>query len=260
MFYQNLIDEFINISVDIIGDKLTGIYLHGSLAMNCFNPEKSDIDLLVVIESDISDIEKLKFLKEIVKLNDKVVKNGLEISIVKRQNCNLFVYPTPFELHFSPMHIKCFKDNPEDYVKKMKGVDKDLAAHITIINRYGIVLYGELIEKVFKEVPINTYVESIWLDIKDSKENIIDKPVYIILNILRVLAFLREGSYLSKKQAGQWGIENVSKNYQVLISQALDCYCTNELMNLNKDLLDKFVDEMLNIIELDINKKFPELL
>lgn len=26
-------------------DKLTGIYLHGSLAMGCYNPESSDIDL-----------------------------------------------------------------------------------------------------------------------------------------------------------------------------------------------------------------------
>jgi hypothetical protein len=44
MFYKTVIKEFIDVSREIIADKLTGIYLHGSMAMNCFNPEKSDID------------------------------------------------------------------------------------------------------------------------------------------------------------------------------------------------------------------------
>lgn len=50
MFYHNEIDEFTVMSKKIIRDKLTGVYLYGSMAMNCFNPEKSDIDLLAVIE------------------------------------------------------------------------------------------------------------------------------------------------------------------------------------------------------------------
>lgn len=105
MFYQNVIDKFIAMSKEIIGNKLTGIYLHGSMAMNCFNPEKSDIDLLIVIENDIIDIQKMEFMKQVVKLNEQASPKGLEISIVKREHCKPFVHPTPFELHFSPMHL-----------------------------------------------------------------------------------------------------------------------------------------------------------
>lgn len=53
--------------------------------------------------------------------------------------CNPFVYPTPFGLHFSAAHLKWFQENPDDYVKKMNGTDKDLAAHFTIINHCGVV-------------------------------------------------------------------------------------------------------------------------
>ena len=31
-----------------LSGNLVGIYLHGSLAMGCFNPERSDIDLLAI--------------------------------------------------------------------------------------------------------------------------------------------------------------------------------------------------------------------
>ncbi len=68
MFYQSVIDEFTAMSKEIIGNKLTGIYLHGSMAMDCFNPEKSDIDLLIVIENDITDVQKmeLRYRKRII--------------------------------------------------------------------------------------------------------------------------------------------------------------------------------------------------
>ena len=47
---KGLLDEFICNSKNILQDNLIGIYLHGSLAMGCFNEKKSDIDLLVVVK------------------------------------------------------------------------------------------------------------------------------------------------------------------------------------------------------------------
>lgn len=248
MFYQNVIDEFCDMSKAIIGNNLTGIYLHGSLAMGCFNPEKSDIDLIVVIEEDITDDQKIEFMQHLVALNEKAPAKGFEISIVKRKYCMTFVYPTPFELHFSPIHLQWFRDNPENYVENMKGVDEDLAAHFTIINRYGIVMYGELIVNVFGEVPRKSYIESILYDVKDSRENIANEPVYTILNLCRVSAFLKEDLYLSKLQGGEWGIAHLPPKYRPLILQALNCYKTNRIMYADTKLAAQFVDEMLTSI------------
>lgn len=39
MPYQDLIEEFVIMSKEVIGDNLTGVYLHGSMAMGCFNSE-----------------------------------------------------------------------------------------------------------------------------------------------------------------------------------------------------------------------------
>ncbi len=37
-----------------IAENLIGIYLHGSLAFGCFNPLRSDIDLLVVTQREMT--------------------------------------------------------------------------------------------------------------------------------------------------------------------------------------------------------------
>ncbi len=248
LFYQTLIDEFTAMSRGIIGEKLTGIYLHGSMAMNCFNSEKSDIDLLIVIEDGIRNVQKIEFLKQVVKLNEKGPAKGLEISIVKREFCKPFVYPTPFELHFSPMYLQWIKDNPENYVESMKGMDKDLAAHFTVINKYGIVLYGEMIEHVFEEVPKKDYIDSIWCDVKGASEEITKEPIYMILNLCRVLAFIKDNLYLSKQSAGEWGVSHLPRKYHFLISRALDCYKSNQLMREDMELARQFANEMLAII------------
>ncbi|ROR29226.1 streptomycin 3'-adenylyltransferase [Mobilisporobacter senegalensis] len=248
MLYQNVIDEFIDMSKEIIGYKLTGIYLHGSMAMNCFNPEKSDIDLLIVIENDITHVQKMEFMKQTVKLNEQAPGKGLEISIVKREYCKPFVYPTPFELHFSPIHLEWFRDNPENYVENMKGEDKDLAAHFTIINRYGIMLYGEQIENIFGEVSKKDYVESVWFDVEDAREDIANEPMNMTLNLCRVLALLKEDLCLSKQKGGEWGIAHMPERYHSLILQALDCYKTNQIMQEDIEIVGQFADEMLTII------------
>lgn len=38
----------------LLGDNLLGVYLHGSLAMGGFNPERSDSDLLVATQDGMS--------------------------------------------------------------------------------------------------------------------------------------------------------------------------------------------------------------
>lgn len=249
MQYQHLLEAFVAITRETMGEALTGVYLHGSLAMHCFNPDKSDIDLLLVIEKEISDAVKMEFMKHVLQLNGQGPAKGLELSVVRREFLNPFAYPTPFELHFSLQHQNWFLENPEDYVKGMKGVDKDLAAHVTMINQYGITLFGEPIGAVFAPVPKEAYVDSILLDVERAKENILDQPVYMTLNLCRVLAFLKDGLYLSKREGGKWGLRHLPECCRLLILQALECYGTRQTMRPETGTAEQFADRMLEWIE-----------
>jgi predicted nucleotidyltransferase len=52
-----LLDILLSRIQSILGKKLVGLYLYGSLVMGDFDHESSDIDLLAVISSDIDDEE-----------------------------------------------------------------------------------------------------------------------------------------------------------------------------------------------------------
>jgi len=232
---------------------LTGVYLHGSIAMGCFNPMKSDIDILVVVEDKITDFQKKLFIDSIIALNDYLPAKGIEMSIVRREHCKNFVYPTPFELHFSSIHLSWYKTNPDEYIKNMNGTDYDLAAHFVIVKKRGIVLYGEEIDDVFGEVPSEAYLDSIKRDIMDSEKQVMDNPIYVILNLCRVLAYVQDGLVLSKKEGGEWGIKNIDDKYKRLIKEALTCYTSDQNMNLNNSLAVRFCKYMKNKIGLAQN-------
>ena len=208
----------------ILGDNLVGVYLHGSAVMGCFIPGKSDVDLLVVVKEEPTDTVKRAFMDMVVSLNETGPAKGIEMSIVERSVCKPFVYPTPFVLHFSKMHLDRYRNDPEDYIAKMKGTDRDLAAHITVIRARGVCLCGAPIDEVFGEVPKQDYIDSLWYDIADAEDDIAEDTMYLTLNLARVLAFLQDGSVLSKKEGGEWGLKNLPEKYHGLLREALSEY------------------------------------
>lgn len=85
MVYKDLLFHFTEMSKKILGDNLVGIYLHGSAAMGCFNPKKSDLDLILIVKNDIPSAVKMEFMKRVVELNEEAPAKGIELSIVKKR-------------------------------------------------------------------------------------------------------------------------------------------------------------------------------
>ena len=245
---EKLIGEFVERAQGILKENLVGVYLHGSAVMGCFNPNKSDLDFIVVVNKKMTDDVKKAFMDMVVELDAKGPAKGIEMSIVTKDVCNPFVYPTPFELHFSKMHIGWYQDNPDDYIKKMNGTDRDLAAHFTIIGKRGKCLCGQQIEDIFGQVPESNYMDSIWDDIAEVKEDIESNSMYIILNLTRVLAYRKEGLVLSKKEGGEWGIKNLPAKYHTLILSALQEYIDNIDASYDMNLAKNYAEYMLEMI------------
>ena len=246
--YKDLLDCFVEQSKCILDSNLEGIYLHGSAVMGCFSVQRSDIDLLVVVKDGISDEVKRQYMDMVVALNERAPQKGIELSIVKAEVCNPFVYPTPFELHFSITHLEWYQKSPTDYIEKMKGTDKDLAAHITVIYHRGKTLYGREIKTVFSEVDRADYLDSIWSDVEIAAEEIVKQPMYFVLNLCRVLAFQKENIILSKQEGGAWGLANIPPKYAGLIEDAMTEYETGVSMHLDKQLAKEYAAYMLTQI------------
>ncbi len=252
--YAECLDQTAAVCRQIFGEDLTGVYLHGSLAMGCFNPEKSDLDLIVVVRRGITLEQKMGFLEKVAGLNGQAPAKGIELSVVKKEYCQNFVHPTPYELHFSNAHLQWLRDDPRGYAERMNGTDRDLAAHFTVIKRRGIVLYGEEIDRVFAEVPKDAYMDSIWFDVSGAEDEIRQNPVYVILNLCRAEAFRREGLVLSKKEGGEWGRKKLPAAYRSLISSALESYGSEGIMEAGGPELKAFAGFMLGLMQKDYEK------
>lgn len=219
----------------ILADKLTGIYVHGSIAFHCFHWESSDIDFLAVVDSKPTQNEKEALIRVLLELSDIAPPKGLEMSVVLREHCANFKYPTPFELHYSNMHMPACQKDLKRYCTSMNGTDKDLAAHFTVIKKVGFTLIGKPIDEVFGNVPEKNYEDSIKADIANAKEEIGANPVYVVLNLCRVLAYIQSGLIFSKEQGGYWGLENMDGQFHDLINSALSSYKSGAAMVIDRE-------------------------
>ena len=249
---QKILDHIAEQYVEILKDNLVGIYLHGSLAMGCFT-EKSDIDILVLVNNPLELRIKRLITDKLLMLQDLPGK-GIEMSVVLGRYAKEFQYPTPFEVHYSDL----FK---EQYIKDSNficgnGVDRDLAAHMTMVYHRGICLYGKEIREAFVEVPRKYYIDSLLHDLTGVRAGISKDPVYYILNLCRVLYYLQENCIASKKEAGDWGLEILPGKYKEIIKNSVGIY-SSQLDNATWDhkILFDFVEYMLRKILFLVNTK-----
>ena len=205
----------------VIGDNSVGFYIHGSLALGGFNPLSSDIDLLVVTEKALSLHEKLTLTEFFLKSSKKPFP--IEISFMNRSQLEKWEYPSAYDYHYSEYWRERYEENRKQWLID-ENRDADLAAHITIINYKGICLRGESIELVFPNIPMTDYIDSILGDYKDCLSNIEKKPVYCILNMLRVYRYLTDGTIFSKMEAGKWGSTFLPEKQSQLVNLAIDMY------------------------------------
>lgn len=242
-----LLQEIRSAYETILSHNLVGIYLHGSLAFGCYHPVKSDIDFLVVTKNEPDLSEKIALVETLLRLDESAPEKGFEMSVVREADCRSFRHPMPFSLHFSNFHkARCAAD-PAAYCEGMHGEDPDLAAHCTVVRAVGIPLCGKPVKEVFGEVPREAYLDSLWGDIAEAEEDILENPVYVILNLCRVAAYLQDSVVLSKRDGGLWGLAHLPERRHDLIRQALTAYETGteyQLLGMEQEFAGELLKEI----------------
>ena len=229
----------------VLKENLAGIYLHGSLAFDCFLPSKSDIDFIVVVRRPISLEVKISLIQCLLNHLDKGPAKGFEMSVVLQDVCSNFVHPTPYELHFSNVYLEECQKNIVEYCTASYGIDYDLAAHFTVLHTVGTVICGLPIKAIFAPVPQDDYLDSIQRDVANSLDDLDKRPGDVILNLCRVLAYIKTGQVLSKQQGGQWGLNNLGMQYTGLLQSALSPFVGEEKeLDMQKAVV--FCKELLN--------------
>lgn len=210
----------------LLGANLVGVYLHGSLAMGCFNPARSDVDLLVVSERPLPRDTKLGLVQTLLARSRH--PSPIEISVLARADLLPWRHPTPYQLH-------CSEEWRARLAADVAGrgwlqwpeaprTDPDLAAHIVVARRRGVVLSGPPATEIFPEVPPKDFEDAILRDVADATNAVARDPVYVVLNLCRVSRFLRDGEVCSKDEGGAWGLINLPEPLRPVVERALAHY------------------------------------
>jgi predicted nucleotidyltransferase len=224
------IEAFILQLWEILHDDLRGVYLHGSLALGCFNPARSDIDLLVITHRPLPvDTRRLLAAEILRRSNDP---RPLEISCLHSHQLRPWRYPTPYDFHFGEDWRARIQDELQSGGWRRwndeEKFDRDLAVHFTVTRQRGIRLWGEPISSVIPAVPAEDYRHSLLSDLAWAHDRAVELPVYGILNHCRVYAYIAEGHIYSKREGAHWALERLPAKFHALISGALDAYQGND--------------------------------
>jgi streptomycin 3"-adenylyltransferase len=215
---------------EILGTSLIGIYLHGSLAMGCFSPSSSDLDLLVVTTSPMPAELKRRVAGSLLRLSR--APQEIELSIIAESQLYPWEHPTAYDFHFSESHrARLLDDLQTDKWREWNAQsswDADLAANITVAQLRGISLYGEPISLVLPLIPASDYADSIVTDLWWARTRAEEDParngVYFVLNACRVYAYLLDGYITSKDEGAVWALGVLPEQHRALVLRALEIY------------------------------------
>lgn len=222
MDHRILLDQIAAQLSASLGEQLVGVYVHGSLAHGDFDWDASDLDLIAIVRGGLNPSLRQGVIEGLLDIEAQFPPRGIELSLVRREFSLRFVYPTPYELHFSNTSRESFLADPRAFCDDAWQVDHDLATHFALIREKGITWRGEEIGAVFGEVPQKLLLDSVWRDLNASMADLDANPAYLVLNLCRTLAYSATGRMLSKGQGAAWAWGELPAMYQDLVRGALE--------------------------------------
>lgn len=205
---------------EILEDNYVGVYFHGSLRLGSFNPNKSDLDFIIVVKNKLDYKTKEQIWDKMLENEKLFLKKGFEFSVVLEENCKNIKHPIPYELHGSEAWIDRYKQDKKLVINDDYKVDSDLASHFNVINVPNESMdFGKLSKEVFAKVPKEYIIDSNYGDTLECVDEITNNPVYCVLNLCRFYALIKEDLTLSKYDGGKWALENMNSSYNEVIKK-----------------------------------------
>lgn len=240
---------------EILKDNYVGVYFHGSLRLGSFNPNKSDLDFIIVVKNKLSSEIKEQIWDKMLENEKLFPKKGFEFSVVLEDNCRNIKHPIPYELHGSEARIDRYKTDKSLVINDDYKVDSDLASHFNVINVPNDSMdFGKPSKEVFAKVPKEYIIDSNYGDTLECVTEITNNPVYCILNLCRFYALIKEDLTLSKYDGGKWALENMGSSYNEVIKKAMDDYLSDTKNTYDNDELREFAKEAIEKINNCLSK------
>ncbi|HEV8637307.1 MAG TPA: aminoglycoside adenylyltransferase domain-containing protein [Chloroflexota bacterium] len=195
-----LLDDLLARMRGILGDKLVGLYLGGSLAIGDFDPRLSDVDLVAALASDVDDREfdSLREMHHEVAERYPDWEGRIEVRYVPIAALNAVESPASEIVSVSP---------GEPFHRVGSGVEWLIDWYL--VREKSITLFGRSPRSIIEPISKDEFVRSVrsnarawgtWIDGMRRRKG----QAYAILALCRALYACRHGDQVSKLAAAHW--------------------------------------------------------
>ncbi|MBZ0282871.1 MAG: DUF4111 domain-containing protein [Anaerolineae bacterium] len=200
----------------VLGSKLVGLYLYGSLVTGDFDADISDIDLLAAISDDLDDaaFDALDRMHQALVRKHPGWNGRLEIAYL-----SLYALKT-FKTQTSPIAVI----SPGEPFN-IKKAGKDWLMNWYMVQSKGITLFGPPPETIIDPTSQAEFIEAVKAHLiawREYIEHVDNGPYqsYAILTMCRGLYTYTHGEQVSKQKAAAWAVEEMPE-WIALIQRAL---------------------------------------
>lgn len=208
---------------------LVGVYVHGSAALGGFRPERSDVDVLVVVENPVPADRQAALGAALLAVAYPCPGTGLELSVITAATA-ADLGDCGFEVHVGP---------PDEVVIGAGHPgDDDLILYAEVCRRSGLAAVGPAPASVFGAVPRPRLVTAMQAELE---WGVSSAPFeYAVLNACRALRFAADGTLRSKVAGGEWYLAGYP--HDEVVRAALARQCGDDANEPSPDDVLAFVD------------------
>jgi hypothetical protein len=198
---QPLLDEIMAALQGLLGDKLRGFYLTGSLVTGGFVDGTSDIDLFALLSSELTTEEFAALGKAHLDLvaAHPDWENGIEIVYLSEAGL------ASFREKRSPIAVI----SPGEPFN-LKDAGRDWAINWYVLRQHGHLLYGPPVDEVFPDISQAQFVEDVraqvreWGDYVANTRESLRYQSYAVITLCRALFAVMEERQPTKEEAANW--------------------------------------------------------
>ncbi len=225
----------------IIGAAARSVILHGSLATGEFRPHRSDIDLLVVSDTQLTEAMRTA-LETAVRRADKGPASGIDLHVVLSEVAGAPTRTPPAQLHVgrydgSGLGVE---------VQPSVAADPDLPAELSMARQDGVALVGEPPQAVIGAVPPEWILERgrYWLRTWRTRPDDAESAALMVLTACRIWYFAETARHIGKAAAARWALERDPA--AAAVHQALRQYLDDPTVSIDPQGIAGILDIVLD--------------
>jgi hypothetical protein len=216
---NELLQDFLGRVREVVGPEFVGLYLYGSLASGDFQPNRSDVDAVVVTANTLT----APVVSALATMHHELAADGSHWA----KKLEVAYLPAAVLRRHDPAHPPVPILNEGQFDAEVLASDWNLQRHQ--LREEGVVIAGPTLQALIDPIDQQALIEAVRANLVEWWAPMLERPArlhdygyqpYAVLSMCRTLYTLERGRRVSKSAAAAWALDTLPAVWAPLIQSA----------------------------------------